>query len=263
MNNSVLWHQDPPFVADYMNFYLDKTKRILGAGSDNTNIKILGVTNGPIPLKIGSRWFVISTDTIVDSADDLDTGTLAAGTDYYIYACDNAGTLVFKVSAASTYPSGFTANNSRKIGGFHTLSVAAGAISGHTLTGFLAKDILPTSIWCLKHRAKNLNNAGLVYDSGTGLWVQIYLASDDGASGVQSVNGATILDTIDWNAFVERAGKVGMRMLTDPEFQIAARGTNEETNILGSADPVTTGGHVDTASRRMVTHTGLEDMTGV
>ena len=73
MNESILWHQDPPFVADYMNFYLDKTKRILGVGSDNTNIKVLGATNGPIPLKVGSRWFIITTDVTVDSVDDLDT----------------------------------------------------------------------------------------------------------------------------------------------------------------------------------------------
>jgi hypothetical protein len=263
MNEGILWHQDPPFVADYMNFYLDKSKRILGVGSDNTNIKVLGATNGPIPLKVGNRWFIITTDVTVDSVDDLDTGSLAAGTDYYIYACDNNGTIDFVVSTASTYPSGYTASTSRKIGGFHTLSVDVGTISGHSLTGFVAKDILPTSIWCLKHRAKNLNNAGLVYDSSTQLWVQIYLASANGATSVQSVYNATILDTEDWNSFVERGGVAGMRLLTDSEFQIAARGTNEETNISGSADPVTTGGHLDTASRRMISNTGLEDMTGV
>lgn len=262
MNEGILWHQDPPFVADYMNFYLDKTKRILGVGSDNTNIKVLGATNGPIPLKVGSRWFIITTDVTVDSVDDLDTGTLAAGTDYYVYACDNSGSLVFKVSAASTFPSGFTANNSRKIGGFHTLSVGVGTISGHSLTGFVAKDILPASIWCLKHRAKNLNNAGLVYDDRTQLWIQIYLASANGATSIQSVNGATILDTEDWNSFVERGGVAGMRLLTDPEFQIAVRGCNEETNIAGSADPVTTGGHLDTAGRRMISNIGLEDTCG-
>jgi hypothetical protein len=250
-------------VADYMNFYLDKTKRILGVGADNVTLKVLGATNGPIPLKVGSRWFVVSTDAVVSSVTDLDTGTLAAGTDYYVYACDNAGVIDYVVSANSTYPSGYTADTSRKIGGFHTLSVGVGTISGHTLTGFVAKDILPASIWDLKHRARNLNNAGLVYDSSTQLWVQIYLASANGATSVQSVNGATILDTEDWNSFVERGGVAGMRLLSDSEFQIAVKGCNEETSITGSADPVTTGGHVDTASRRMITNKGMEDTSGV
>ena len=48
------------------------------------------------------------------------------GTDYYIYCCDptnGSDTVdrdeVFVISKNSTYPSGYTADNSRKIGGFH------------------------------------------------------------------------------------------------------------------------------------------------
>lgn len=263
MNDSILWHQDSPYVADYMNFYLDKTKRLLGTGTDNTNLKVLGATNGPIPLKVGTRWFLITTDVVVDSVDDLDTGSIAAGTDYYVYACDNNGVIDYVVSANSTYPTGYTADNSRKIGGYHTLSVSVGTIGGHSLTGFVANDILPASLWDLKHRARNLNNAGLVYDDRTQLWIQIYLASANGATSIQSVNNATILDTEDWNQFVERGGVAGMRLLNDSEFQIAVRGCNEETNITGSADPVTTTGHSDTASRRMISNIGLEDAAGV
>ena len=44
---------------------------------------------------------------------------------------------------------------------------------------------------------------------------------------------------------------------------MAARGCNEGTNIKGSADPNTTGGHVDTADRRMISDIGLEDCCGV
>lgn len=263
MNDSVLWNQDPPFIADYMNFYMDKTKRLLGVGADRVTLKVLGTTNGPIPLKVGTRWFIVDTDVVVSSTTDLDTGSIAAGTDYYLYACDNNGSLVWKVSTASTYPTGYTALTSRCVGGYHTLSVNVGTISGHTLTGYLANDILPASIWDLKHRARNLNNTGLTYDTGTQLWVQIYLASANGGTSVQSVNGATILDTIDWNAFVSRGGVAGIRLLTDSEFQIIAAGCNEETNITGSADPVTTTGHLNTASRRMISNNGCEDMAGV
>jgi hypothetical protein len=185
-----------------------------------------------------------------------------AGKDYYVYACDNSGTLVFKTSLATTFPDGFDANTSRKLGGFHTLCVGVGTIAGHTLTGYAAKDILPQSIWDLKHRARNQNNAGMVYDPKSRIWVDIYLASGTGASTL-SVNGGTISDTRNWMNFVDDGGAVGKRLLTDSEFQLAAAGSNEETNIAGSADPVTTGGHSDTAARRMISNIGCEDCCGV
>lgn len=36
-----------------------------------------------------------------------------------------------------------------------------------------------------------------------------------------------------------------------------------KSNIKGSSDPNTTGGHVDTAGRRMISNIGLEDCCGV
>lgn len=215
-----------------------------------------------IPLLIGAHWHVMTAAVDVDSVDDLDTGALAAGTDYYVYACTDGTTLSFKVSANATNPTGFDANHSRKIGGFHTLCVAVGTISGHTLTGYAQKDILPASIWDLKHRAKNLVNVGLVYDSKIQKWVDIYLASGTGAS-TTSVNGGTISDTRNWMDFVDDGLAVGKRLLTDTEFTSIATGSNEETNITGGADPGTTSGHVDTAGRRMISNIGCEDCCGV
>ncbi len=63
--------------------------------------------------------------------------------------------------------------------------------------------------------------------------------------------------------FVDDAGAVKKRLLKDIEFQLVAAGANEKTNIQGSADPVTTGGHVDTAGRRMISNIGCEDCCGV
>lgn len=214
-----------------------------------------------IPMQIGDALFCCDADVNIDASADLDTGSLLAGKDYCVYACVSAGSLIFKTSLNTTYPSGFDVTSSRKIGGFHTLCTNVGTISGHTLTGYVNKDILPTSIWDLKHRARNGNNAGMVYDAKRGLWVDIYLASGTGASTL-SVNGGTISDTRDWLSFVDDGGAVGKRLLNDMEFQLAAAGSNEETNIAGSADPVTTGGHSDTAGRRMISNIGCEDMCG-
>ena len=243
------------------NFWSIKHLRLIEAHvGDNTRVVVNPGANY-IPIDIGGHWFLMDSAVDVDAVDDLDTGALAVGTDYYIYACTDGTTLSFKVSANSTVPTGFDAAHSRKIGGFHTLCVAVGHIVGHALDNFAVKDILPASIWDLKHRAKSLVNVGLVYDSGIQKWVDIYLASGTGAS-TTSVNGGTISDTRDWNDFIDDGHAVGKRLLTDSEFQRAAAGSNEESNITGSADPGTTGGHVDTAGRRMISNIGCEDCCG-
>lgn len=243
-------------------FWGIKNLRLIDAHAGDATRVIVNPSAYNIPLLIGEHWHVMTAGVDVDSVDDLDTGSLAAGTDYYIYACTDGTTLSFKVSANATNPTGFDAAHSRKIGGFHTLCAAVGIIAGHALSGYAQKDILPASIWDLKHRAKNLVNVGLVYDSKIQKWVDIYLASGTGAN-TTSVNGGTISDTRNWMDFVDDGLAVGKRLLTDTEFTSIATGSNEETNITGSADPGTTGGHVDTAGRRMISNIGCEDCCGV
>lgn len=242
-----------------------------------------------------------------------------AGKDFYIYACiPTVGkTPKLVLSANSTYPTGYTASTSRKLGGFHCLCASMSSHSGwqantayaigktiiegsywyrcvvagtshsttkptfgttidgttvdggtltwiceepHPLYGFVAGDVLPYSVWDLKHRAENHNNQGRVYDPKTQLWVDIYLPSLSGLGAV-SVNGGTILDTVTWFKCVDHGLNSSVRMMKYSEFA-AAYGSNEMTNINGGADPVTTGGHTDTTGRRMVSHIGLEDCCG-
>lgn len=251
-----------PKGLDAYSFWALKNLRLIEPHtSDHTKVTVNPAGYG-IPFMIGEHAHIITAAVNVSSVTDLDTGVLAAGTDYYIYACTDGTTLSFKASANSTNPTGFDAAHSRKIGGFHTLCVAAGAIAGHTLTNYAVKDILPATVWCLKNRARNLNQVGQLWNPYNQQWEDIYLASDDGAGGVQSVYNAAILDTLDWNTFVDRGGKVGKKLFYDGQFQIAAAGSNEETNIAGSSDPETTGGHSDTAGRRMISNLGHEDMCG-
>lgn len=248
--------------TDYIELVPERDRRLIYPHStDKDKLILKGATNGPFKIRTNAGTVWLDEDITI-TPDDLDTGVMEAGKDYNLYACYDDGFLDVKYSLASTYPTGYTADNTIRAGGFHSLCANVGTISGHSLSGYLAGEILPASVWDLRHRARNLDNRGLVYDDLLQLWIQIYLASDDGNNGVQSVNNATILDIIDWNAFVERAGKVGLRLLSDPEFQIAVRGCNEETNIAGGADPVTTGGHLDTAGRRMISNIGLEDTCG-
>ena len=56
--------------------------------------------------------------------------------------------------------------------------------------------------------------------------------------------------------------QVRKRLLFDNEFASIASGSNEGTSIYGLADPGTTGGHKDTAKRRMISFIGCEDCCG-
>ena len=253
------WKTDSPQALNFMNFYMDKTKRLLlNNPADPTQIIVQGTTYGPIPVNVGGVWFVVSTDQAISTASNMDTGSITPGKDYYIYACNNNGVLTFLISLNATYPSGYSATTSRKIGGFHTLCADVGTISGHLLTGFTAGQILPQSVWDLKFRAASLNNAGLIYDPKSNIWVQIYLASDNGAGGVQSVYGAAFLQSINWMDFVDKGAAVGLRLLEDDQFQNIAYNCNEMTNIWGSNSPITTG---KMAVAYQTTGTGLNDIS--
>ena len=251
-NRDIKWLLKEPYTTA-ANRYTIQTPNRLSIDIDGTIYFI--ETQSDIDLSIEANWDTITTDYRVAAT--------RAGKDFYIYACQPASgdAPVVKLSANSTVPTGYTADNSRKIGGFHCVCVAVGTIASHTLTTFVAGDVLPASIWDLEHRPI-CSPEGMVFDAKSQIWVDIYLASGTGASTV-SVNGGTISDTRNWMDFVDDGGAVGKRMLTDIEFQLIATGSNEETNIAGSADPGTTTGHSDTAGRRMISNIGVEDSCGV
>ena len=196
-----------------------------------------------LSVAINGNVYYITSQTEIDvsnaanwdttSPTNYTTAANRAGKDFYIYACVPVSGTAPKIllSASTTYPSGYNTTTSRKIGGFHGLCVAVGTISGHTLTGFVAGDVLPASIWDLNHRPVSAPE-GMVYSEGISKWVDIYLASGTGTS-TASVYAATITDTRDWNDFTDDGGAVKKKMLTDPEFQVIATGSNEGTNIYG------------------------------
>lgn len=239
-------------------FPLNKLDRILEPHPSDPDVVVVKGSN-LIPLRIGNHWFLIDTDTNVSTATDLDTGSVQAGQDYYVYACDDSGSLVFKISLNSTYPSGFDGSNSRKIGGFHTVCVGVGTIGGHPLTGYVATNILPASVWDLKHRPL-CSPEGMVWSDKAKIWVDIYLQSGTGPSTASVYNG-TITDNRNWFDHIDDMAAVNKRLLKSNEFQIIAAGSNEETSVTGG--PTTTGGHYDTASRRMISDIGCEDCCGL
>ena len=231
-------------------------------------------------LRVNSSSLISPTTLVKDlnTSGNWDSATYATaanrvGKDFYVYACvPTSGTVPdFVLSANTTFPSAIpsgatpSATNTRKVGGFHCLCVAVGTIASHDLTGYLAGDILPRSVWDLQHKPIS-SVEGMVYGKH-GQWVDIYLPSVTGGELV-SVNGGTIADGASATAFHaykfdQWYGRIGKKSIASLEFVAASIGANQSTNIAGSADPGTTGGHTDTAGRRMISNIGCEDMCGV
>lgn len=244
----------------------------------------------------------ISTSTYWDNitVTDWTIASNRAGKDFYIYACvpSSGNTPDIVLSANSTYPDGYTASNSRKIGGFHCLCVSAGTnVYGyinegkdaeylenmfadgstvangdtyHWLTNFVQGDILPLSCWDLIHRPnENADVEGKVYDPKTNLWVDIYLPSwHSGTSKLLSINGGTIADgtsspAFHWYRFSQVFTNQGQRLPRQDHFVSCSLGAPQGVPIQGSADPVTTTGHIATNGLRIISNIGCEDVTGV
>lgn len=239
------------------------------------------ILSGPtdIRVQVGSTsLFNYSSQSLnINSSTSWDSATYAtaanrAGLDFYIYAIipSIGQTVKLILSHSASAPSGLDTTNSRLIGGFHCLCVAAGTLSAqagdiiaHPLTGYAQGDILPQSIWDLNYRAVCGNNAGMVYDAGTQLWVDIYLPSGSLPSTIASAYNVAPLVSVDRNNFVQLGRVVGKRLSWDHEFQSYAEGSNQQTNIAGSAAPTKTGGNTDTNSRRCISNIGVEDCCGV
>ena len=220
----------------------------LGGVVDGTLVEVTATTKA---LNTSGNW---------DGVGSYETASNRAGKDFYVYLLSAGGVIL---SNSSTYPSGYTAANSRKIAGFHCLAVAVGTISGHSLTGYAQGDILPRSVWDRFNRPISAPE-GMVL-SNDGMWVDIYLPSYTGTL-LKSVNGGTIADGFNgWHGykFEQWFGDIGKKLIRQTEFVTASIGANQGTNITGSSDPSTTGGHTDTAGRRMISNIGCEDMAGV
>jgi len=220
----------------------------LGGTVDGTLVEVTATTKA---LNTSGNW---------DGVGSYQTASNRAGKDFYVYLLSAGGVVL---SNSSTYPSGYTAANSRKIAGFHCLAVAVGTISGHSLTGYAQGDILPRSVWDRFNRPISAPEGMVLSDDG--MWVDIYLPSASG-NVLSSVNGGTIADGTSGNwhgyRFEQWFGDIGKKLIRQTEFVTASIGSNQGTNISGSADPGTTGGHSDTAGRRMISDIGCEDMAG-
>ena len=233
---------------------------------DKTTIK----TPNRITTNINGNQYNIANDISIDintetywDDNQYSVPLNRKGKDFYIYHTNDNQIVL---SANSTFPNDFTSENTRKIGGFHCLCEDVGTITNHTLSDYITGDILPQSIWDIIHKPI-ANPEGMVYNPNINRWIDIYLAGINDNKLVSKydiphVTGETT-EKFHWYKFSHWFGLVGKRMLNQHEFQNSSLGSNQGTNITGSVNPITTGGYVDTAGRRMISNIGCESMCGV
>ena len=235
-------------------------------------------------VKTAARKLTIAKDTYVkldtfgwwktSAALELDIeallgSTLDVNSMYYIYLGgaigeDDEASFSVIVSKNSTYPSGWTAQNTRKIGWFHTLGASVesgltytwgGATNAHPYAGLSAGDIDPNSVFCRSFRP-SANVPFMNYVEDIDKAVTVFKQSGTGVA-TSFVSGATITDTRRYANHEEDLACVGLHLPTASEFAIFADGSNQKTAIAGAADPVTTGFWKDTANRSMISRYGL------
>ena len=205
-----------------------------------TNIDVLTIPLRNLkgyPKKSEEVYIGPSGDYVLDNISYYEEGT-----DYYIYICDPTNgndridhDEVYVISKNSTAPTGYTATNSRKIGGFHygmvrrhdgnyrPINISGTALAATWQTNVYC-GIVPNSVWTLLHRPK-CSPEGMVFLNGD-LWGDIYLSSYNGDYGLASAFGAMPLtSTYSWYGFVELAGTVNKRLASYADFCAAGLGS--------------------------------------
>lgn len=177
--------------------------------------------------------------------------SLTAGTDYVVYACHD-GTL--RADSSFTAPSGYTASNSRRIGGFH---YAPGGNAPAQAGGNSTPAINPYSIWDLRWRPACADPRGMALVGGT-FWADIYLLGVDHHVNGTSKYNVTIADgssppkrslqfggngtdtygNLTWYSASEIMAGVGKELPSYAEYAALAYGCTEGTSV--GSDPGST-----------------------
>lgn len=262
---------------------------------DSSNRKGLIIKAGTSIRNSQGNYIDFDSDTSVDLTSVITT----AGEDYYVYMLDDGSITASLTSATAPSnsvrigrfhslcvavgtctmivpPSGIAVGSNYLVKSYRqdedldffnlynksvTATGANNETLAHPLSGFEAGAILPESVMCLSFHSGSLFDDGQVYDKDIDAFIDIYLQSGIGLN-TRSKYGAThTVSRTQGNHMVDMR-QVGKKLLSDGEFESASIGSNQATNIQGSADKGTVGGHVDTANRRMISAIGAEEMCG-
>jgi len=179
--------------------------------------------------------------------NDGSFSSLAIGDDIYIYAVrDYSGLATLVASKNSAVPDGATANESRKIGGFHYGKVRPLA-DAYNAAAVLPTQIIPNSCWDLRKRP-TCDPSGMVEIIPGKLWSDIYLASEDGTAWPDTVplsvyNATPLTGTEGYSRmdYIRLARNAGKRLPDYPESLALAYGVPQ--GATGAAARINTGDH--------------------
>ena len=210
-------------------------------------------------------------NTAIVSEANLDTGSFEVGRDYRVFASMENGESAYIVSqnqecGAAHLIGGFHYGKCRRVNQAMVPTNEAGVPRGTNWEANVYDGIVPRSVWTLTHRPK-CNPEGMVY-LGSGVWVDIYLASDDGAGSLASrYNKKPLTGTegLNWYDFNERALSCGKRLLSYGEWQQMAFGSpggNANDNLNAWSAVANRGRNNTGLVSRAVSSVGCMDAVG-
>lgn len=212
------------------------------------------------------RHLTLWDDLVIKAEEYLDDGeTLQNGKDYSIFLVPDGDTgIAIKISLNKTAPIGFDTYNTRRIGGFHTECVNVGTISeNHPMNGWLAGDIIPSSVWTLWHRPIIASPSGAYYIESRDAWSTIYSQSGTMENTVFEYGGTTTRSRSAWDHEVD-LGLTGWEFPTSIDFTMSELGVIPLKAVKGKAESSCTkaGGWVNENDIRMVNNYGGESCCG-
>ncbi len=194
---------------------------------------------------------------------------LALGDDVYLYATQGAdGRAGLIASTNITVPGGWTAETSRRIGGFHYGRVRPSA-QRYVAAYAPVVQMVPNSVWDLGHRP-TCDPTGMA-EVKPGLWADIYLASIVSGSWPDAILGSVygvqpVRDTpynrVDLMEMLQRSGK---REPTYSEWILGAHGApagTDGSNDTAWARTTNTGPTTTGAVAKSVSCANLVDTVG-
>ena len=212
------------------------------ADANTVAFTLIGINS--IQIKAGTVVEVANQLVAFNTATYVSMPTLTAGTDYAIYVGSD-GALVADSNFSA--PSGYTTENSRKIGGFH---YAPGGNATGTSGGSTTPQINEYSIWDIRFRPSCIDPRGMTLVAGS-FWSDIYLTGVDWYTNGTSKynvtmadgssppkvpsefggNGSTAYANYDWWNATEVVTSVGKRLPNYREFSALAYGTTEASSV--------------------------------
>lgn len=182
-----------------------------------------------------------------------------------------------------------TADNCMCVGGFHTVLADCDSLPDgeqiHPFTDYTAGAVHPYSVWDLFHRPEG-TSVGMAFCPTVNKWGSIYLLSERAfdKTGTPAVyggyypdNNIMLVSAAD-KEFVTgtTAGRIftclrgeqilsfqHQRFLSLQEFTAMTIGSPQGVSIKGAANPITTGIHVATNDKQIISYCGFFDGVGV